>query len=626
MRGIFKYGIVRGLIGMVVGVLAGMLLVSLIRLALGLPFWNPDAGWTVGGIVGTLTFMIGVGAVTDWFRVARGQPIASHPHDNPDWTPLERYLGFSVDHKVIGIQYGVFAVLLFAVAGTFALIFRVELAQPGLQVFTGPGESLSGLTGYNTMFSLHGMVMIASILLGVAAMSNYLVPLMIGAQDMAFPRLNGFSFWITVPSGLLLLASLPLGGVDTGWVAYPPLSALAPLGMVTFYLGVYLFGFSGILGSINVIVTIAKLRAKGMTMFKMPVFVWTALATALIQFGATQLIGLAFSMALLQRIAGMGFFDITKGGDVLLYQHLFWFYSHPVVYVFVLTGLGVISEILPVFSRKPLFGYKWVALSSIGIAAVGFLVWAHHIFTSGMQEYLRVPFMISTLLVAVPTGVKFFSWIGTIWHGKLTFPTPMLFALGGVVIFLLGGLSGPPNALVATDLYLHDTYYIVGHFHSTMFGGYVFPFMAALYYWFPKITGRMYNERLGKTHFWLIFLGFTVQTLGQMAVGLMGMRRRIADYDPLLGIGSEQLAITIAGFVIAFSVAIMIYNLVYSARYGTVAAANPWRSRSPEFQVPSPVPVYNFDQPIEVVGNPYDYGLPGSTYVRPIAVPAPTGD
>jgi cytochrome c oxidase subunit 1 len=202
----------------------------------------------------------------------------------------------------------------------------------------------------------------------------------------------------------------------------------------------------------------------------------------------------------------------------------------------------------------------------------------------------------------------------------------MLFALGGVVIFLLGGLSGPPNALVATDLYLHDTYYIVGHFHSTMFGGYVFPFMAALYYWFPKITGRMYNERLGKTHFWLIFLGFTVQTLGQMAVGLMGMRRRIADYDPLLGIGSEQLAITIAGFVIAFSVAIMIYNLVYSARYGTVAAANPWRSRSPEFQVPSPVPVYNFDQPIEVVGNPYDYGLPGSTYVRPIAVPAPTGD
>jgi cytochrome c oxidase subunit 1 len=637
MKGILKYGLVRGLIAMIIGVLAGMLLVSVIRLILGLPFWNPNAAWTIGGIFGTIAFLIGVGSVTDWYRAATGHEITRHPHDDPDWSPLQRYLGFSVDHKVIGFQYGIFSILLFLIAGSFALIFRLELAQPGLQIFTGPPATLSGLTGYNTMFSLHGMVMIASILLGVAAMTNYLVPLMIGATDMAFPRLNGFSFWITVPSGLLLLASLPLGGLDTGWVGYPPLSSRAPLGMTTFYLGIFLFGFSGILGAINTMVTIAKMRAKGMTPFKMPVFVWTALATAMIQFGATQLIGLAFLMSLLQRIAGMGFFDTLKGGDVLLYQHLFWFYSHPVVYVFVLTGLGVISEILPVFSRKPLFGYKWVALSSVAIAMVGFLVWAHHMFTSGMQEYLRLPFMVSTLLVAVPTGIKFFSWVGTIWGGKLIFPTPMLFALGAVVIFLLGGLSGPPNALVSTDLYLHDTYYIVGHFHSTMFGGYVFPFMAAVYYWFPKVTGKMYSERLGKTHFWLQFLGFSVQTLGQMYVGLLGMRRRIADYDPALGVGNGQIAITSAGFVIALGVAIMVYNLIYSARYGEVAAANPWRSRSPEFQVPSPVPVYNFAEPIEVVGNPYDYGLPGSIYTRPIqaasppvppiaAAPAPAGD
>lgn len=234
--------------------------------------------------------------------------------------------------------------------------------------------------------------------------------------------------------------------------------------------------------------------------------------------------------------------------------------------------------------------------------------------------------MVSTLLVAVPTGVKFFSWVGTIWGGKLIFPTPMLFTLGAVVIFLLGGLSGPPNGLVSTDLYVHDTYYVVGHFHATMFGGYVFPFMAAIYYWFPKVTGRMYNERLGKTHFWLQFLGFVVQTLGQMMVGLLGMRRRIADYDPLLNIGNEQLAITIAAFVIALGVAIMIFNLTYSARYGEKAAANPWRSRSPEFQIPSPVPVYNFDKPIEVVGNPYDYGLADSVYVRAIPSAAPAGD
>ena len=398
------------------------------------------------------------------------------------------------------------------------------------------------------------------------------------------------------------------------------------MGMQMFYLGVFLFGFSSVLGALNMLVTILKMRAKGMTMFKMPVFVWTALATALIQFGAAQLIGLAFLMSMLQRLLGMGFFDPAKGGDVILFQHLFWFYSHPVVYVFVLTGLGVISELLPVFSRKPLFGYRWVAMSSMGIALVGFFVWAHHMFTSGMQEYLRVPFMLSTLLVAVPTGVKFFSWVATIWQGKLIFPTPMLFALGGVFIFLLGGLSGPMAATVATDLYIHDTYFIVGHFHSTMFGGYIFPFMAALYYWFPKVTGRMYNERLGKLHFWLQFGGFFVQTLGQMYVGLMGMRRRIADYDPALGVTGTQLAITIAAFVIALAVGIMLYNMLVSARYGEKAVANPWRSRSPEFMTPSPVPVYNYEQPIEVVGNPYDYGLPGSVYVRPISSPTPAGD
>jgi cytochrome c oxidase subunit 1 len=626
MKDLFKYGLVRGLLAMVIGTLAGMALVSVVRLALGLSIWNPDAAWTVGGILGTIAFMIGVGSLTDWYRAASGKPLGMHTHDNPDWSPLQRYLGFSVDHKVIGVQYGVFGLILFLLAGTFALIFRWELAAPGLQLFTGEVESLAGLTGFNTMFSLHGMVMVAAILLCIAAMMNYLVPLMIGAQDMAFPRLNGFSFWITVPSGLLLLAALPLGGVDTGWVGYPPLSTRAPLGMVTFYLGVYLFGFSGILGAINIIVTILKMRAKGMGMFKMPVFVWASLATALIQFAATQLIGLSFLMGLLQRVMDMGFFDIAKGGDVILYQHLFWFYSHPAVYVFVLPGLGVISEVLPVFARKPLYGYKWVALSSVGIALVGYLVWAHHMFTSGMQEYLRVPFMVSTLLVAVPTGVKFFSWTATLWQGKLIFPTPMLFALGAIMIFLVGGLSGPPNALVSTDLYTHDTYFVVGHFHATLFGGFVFPFMAALYYWFPKLTGRMYNERMGKWHFWLQFVGFSVQTLGQMQVGLLGMRRRVADYDAALGITTGQLAVTIAAFVIALGIALMIYNLIYSASYGEKAAANPWRSRSPEFQLPSPVPVHNFDHPIEVVGNPYDYGLKDSIYVRPISTPAAPGD
>jgi cytochrome c oxidase subunit 1 len=281
-----------------------------------------------------------------------------------------------------------------------------------------------------------------------------------------------------------------------------------------------------------------------------------------------------------------------------------------------LIGLGVISELLPVFTRKPLFGYKWVALSSFGIALVGFLVWAHHMFTSGMESYLRVPFMYSTLLVAVPTGIKFFSWVGTLWGGKLSFETPSLFVLGAISIFLLGGLSGPPNGVVATDLHVQDTYWIVGHFHATMFGGFVFPFFAALYYWFPKFTGRMYNEKLGKLHFFLMLPAFYVQSLGQMQVGLVGMRRRVADYDPSLGIQDTQLWVTVAAFVIGTAVLIGVVNLIYSAARGKVAVANPWRSRSPEFQLTSPPPLHNYaGQEFEVVGEPYDYGLAGSAYV-----------
>jgi cytochrome c oxidase subunit 1 len=421
------------------------------------------------------------------------------------------------------------------------------------------------------------------------------------------------------------LTTLFLGGFDSGWTGYPPLSAnLDKIGFQTFFMGVYFVGISSIAGGINVIVTVFRMRTKGMSLFKMPIFVWAALATALIQFTATQLIGLSFQLVMFQRLFGMNFFNAAEGGNPVLFQHLFWFYSHPAVYVFVLPGLGVISELLPVFARKPLFGYKWIAMSSLGIALVGFFVWAHHMFTSGMASYLRVPFMYSTLLVAVPTGVKFFSWVGTMWRGKMIYPTPMLFVLGAISIFLLGGLSGPPNGTVSTDLYLHDTYWIVGHFHATMFGGYVFPMFAAIYYWFPKFSGRMYNERLGKIHFWLMLPAFYVQSLGQMWVGLAGMRRRIGDYDPDLGIEFGHLLVTVAGFVIGLSVLIFVVNVFVSLRAGKKAADNPWESRSPEFQIPSPVPVHNYDAPFEVIGEPYDYGLPGSIYVN--MEPSSAGD
>ncbi|MBK7456614.1 MAG: cbb3-type cytochrome c oxidase subunit I [Anaerolineales bacterium] len=502
--------------------------------------------------------------------------------------------------------------------GIFALIFRTELAASQLQFLT-VDMKLFGQNGpqlYNTLMSLHGMVMIVSILLGIAGIMNYVVPLLLGAQDMAFPRLNAFSYWIAVPAAVLLIMSLILGGFDTGWTGYPPLSVRAPVGVQMFFLGVFTAGWSSILGALNVIVTVVRMRSKGMTAMRMPILVWASIATSIISLTATQLIGLSFQLVMFQRLLGMGFFDPAKGGNPVLFQHLFWFYSHPAVYVFVLPGLGVISELLPVFARKPLFGYRWIAMSSLGIALVGFLVWAHHMFTSGMNEYLRVPFMYSTLLVAVPTGVKFFSWLATIWKGKLSYETPLLFVIGAIVVFLMGGLTGPPNATVSVDLHLHDTYFIVGHFHDTIFGGFVFPFFAAVYYWFPKATGRRMNETLGKIHFWIMTPSFFVMTLGMMRIGLLGMRRRIADYDPAMGFDSTHLILTITGYLIFISVCVFIYNFFNSIKNGEKAEGNVWNSRSPEWQVPSPMPAHNYDQPFEVVGEPYDYGLPGSKYVE----------
>lgn len=617
---LMRLGLIRGIIGGVIGVLLGMALAMIIRLILGMELWSAAPVSAVAGICGTIGFMFGVGGFTAWLKWARGIEVGDdhyHPQEGiPEW---ERYFGFDLNHKVIGIQYTVTAILLFMLGGTFALIFRTELAQPDMQFLN--------LAQYNTLMGLHGIVMIAAILVGVGGMANYLTPLMIGAQDMAFPHLNAFAFWLNIPGAALVVTSLFTGGFDTGWTAYPPLSLVAPLGMQFFLLGVFIVGLSSIFGSINIITTILMMRAPGMSLFRMPIFVWGVFATAIISLTATQFIGLSFMMILLERLFNMPFFDPSRGGDVLLYQHLFWFYSHPAVYVFVLPGLGIISELLPVFARKPLFGYKWVAISSMAIAIVGFLVWAHHMFTSGMNPGLRTPFMMTTLLVAVPTGVKFFSWLATMWGGKMTFETPMLFVLGAFLVFLLGGLTGPPNALVVTDIQLHDTYWVVAHFHYTMFGGFTFAFMAFTYYWFPKATGRMYSEFWGKIHFLFMVGGFLTLTSAMFRLGLMGMRRRIGDYDPTVGFNNWHLLATIGGYLVAFSVFVWVVNLVLSARRGTVAAANPWRSRGLEWQIPSPAPEHNYETVPQVVGEPYDYGKePAEDYVTFNPSPAPAGD
>jgi cytochrome c oxidase subunit 1 len=603
---LLSLGLVRGLIAGAVGLVAGMAVTMAVRSALGYTPWVAAPVSAVGAIVGTLTLLWGAGAFTDWWSWARGAQAADPPHHEPGGPEWPRYFNFDPNHRIIGVQYTVVAILVMMTGGTLALTFRLELAQPGMQLMT--------LDTYNTLMSAHGWVMIGAILLGVGGMANFLIPMMIGAPDMAFPRINALSFWMAVPGALMIVSSLFTGGFDTGWTGYPPLSVKAPLGMQFILMGVFIIGLSSIIGAMNFLVTIFKMRAPGMTLFRMPIFVWGMLATSIISLIATQFIAMAFLMVLLERLLGMGFFDPTKGGNVTLYQHIFWFYSHPAVYVFVLPGLGVISELLPVFSRKPLFGYKWVALSSMFIALVGFLVWAHHMFAISLGPVLENAFMVTTLLVAVPTGVKFFSWIGTLWGGKLTFETPMLFVLGAFVVFLEGGLTGPPNAFVATDLYLHETYWVVAHFHATMFGGFVFPFFAAIYYWFPKATGRMYSERLGKIHFWCLTLGFLLMSTSMFRIGLLGMRRRIGDYDPALGFGAWQTAATVGGYLIGFGILLFFINMIKSARNGALAPANPWNSRSLEWMLPSPPPDGNFATPPIIVGEPYDYGLPGAIY------------
>jgi len=580
----------------------------LVRLLMGMPAYKAEPASAVGAIVGVVAFLAGVGAFSDWWRWGQGQEAGPPAHPDPGVPHWTRYFNFDCNHKVIGVQYVVTSVIVLMVAGFMAMVIRTELSASEMQYLT-PDT-------YNSTVGLHGIVMIAAMLVGIGGMSNYLVPIMLGAGDMAFPRLNALSYWLVPPAAFLALFSLFTGGFDTGWTGYPPLGVLAPMGAQFFYLGVFFLGFSSILGSLNLIVTILKMRAPGMSMFRMPIFAWTVLAASIIQLIATQFIATAFLMVVAERLLGVGFFNPEKGGNAVLFQHIFWFYSHPVVYVFVLPGFGVISELLPVFARKPLFGYRWVAMSSMAIAFVGFLVWAHHMFTTGLGPMLQIVFMFSTLLVAVPTGVKIFSWLGTIWGGKLSFETPMLFVLGAIVIFLMGGLTGPFLAVVPTDLYLHETYFVVSHFHQTMFGGFVFPFLAAIYYWFPKVTGRQYSERLGKIHFWMMIVGFFIQTGAMYRVGLQGMLRRIADYEPLPGFEDSNLLATVGGFIVGTSMLIFCVNLARSFRAGVPASDNPWRSRSPEWQIASPPPEENFETPPLVTGGPYDYGVPDSVYVH----------
>nr|WP_051036749.1 cytochrome c oxidase subunit I [Calothrix sp. PCC 6303] len=521
-------------------------------------------------------------------------------------TTWKTYFTFSTDHKVIGIQYLVTSFIFLLVGGIFAMIMRGELITPE--------ADLVDRTVYNVMFTMHGTVMLFGWTFpSLVGLANYLVPLMIGARDMAFPRLNAVAFWMVPVAGALLMGSflLPSGPAQTGWWSYPPASLQNPSGLLlngefVWLLAVAVSGVSSIMGAVNFVTTIVKMRAPGMTFFRMPLFVWAVFSAQIIQLFGLPALTAGAVMLLFDLSVGTAFFNPENGGNPVLFQHLFWFYSHPAVYVIILPIFGIFSEIFPVYSRKPLFGYKVVAISSLLIAGVSALVWVHHMYASGTANWMRVVFMISTMCVSVPTGIKVFAWVATIWGGKLRFNTPMLFATGGLVMFVFAGITGIMLSSVPIDIHVNNTYFVVGHFHYVLYGTVTMGMFAAMYHWFPKMTGKMYYEGLGKLHFWLAFIGTNINFLPMHPLGLHGMLRRAASYDP--DFTFWNVVASLGGFLLGMSTLPFILNIISSWANGEKAPDNPWRAIGLEWIVSSPPPVENFEEIPIVISAPYGYG------------------
>jgi len=526
----------------------------------------------------------------------------THDHIHPEPQGFIRKFVFSLDAKVIGIQYMVAAFLFFLISGLLAEVVRTQLLVPN-------GAILSNDT-YNGVYSLHGssMVWMVIIPLMTGAFGNFVMPLQIGARDVAFPWLNLLSFWLFPISAVILFSSFLVGAPDAGWTEYPPISVQGPAGTSLWCIAIFLIGISSTMTGLNFMVTIIKMRAPGMTFTRMPLFVWASLATALLNMVATAALSAATAALFMERQFNVPFYDPTRGGSPLLWQHMFWFYSHPAVYIMILPAFGIVSEVFPTFARKPIFGYKMIAFSSIAIALLGFMVWAHHMFTSGMAPWLQLPFMILTMVIAVPTGIKIFSWLATLWGGKIQFHPAMLFALGFIATFTFGGITGVFLSSVPFDYDAHGTYFIVGHIHYVLFGGSVFGLYSGLYYWWPKITGRMMSNKLGAVHFWLTFVAFNVTFLPMHWLGLMGMPRRVAQYRPEFQFWNDVASA--GSFVLALSTLIVIYNMVHSLWRGKRAPANPWNARTLEWTISSPPPYYNFRTIPAVLKNPYNFGEP----------------
>jgi cytochrome c oxidase subunit 1 len=529
---------------------------------------------------------------------------SSTPGSNPEVNYITEFKGIkswftSLDHKRIGLLYMCSIFFFFLLGGIFALLIRLELFKPGAQ-FLSPDQ-------YNQVMTYHGAIMVFMVIVpGIPAiLGNFFLPLQIGAKDVAFPRLNLASWYIFMAGALIAMSTLFLGKVDTGWTFYTPYSIRTGTAATIMVLAAFVMGMSSILTGLNFIVTTHKLRAPGMTMHRIPLFIWALYSTAILQVLATPVLAITLLLLAVERTFGVGIFDPKLGGDPVLFQHFFWFYSHPAVYIMILPAMGIVSEIIAAFARKTIFGYTAIAYSSLGIAAVSFFVWGHHMFVSGQSEVAGVVFSFLTMLVGVPTAIKMFNWLATLYKGNISFETPMLYALGFLFLFAIGGVTGIMLAVMAVDVHFHDTYFVVAHFHYVMVGGTLMAIMGGMYYWFPKMFGKMYNETLARLTFIFIFIGFNVTFFPQFILGAMGMPRRYFDYIPAYH--SLNAISTMGSWLIAIGFLLGLYVFINGVRKGPKASANPWGAKTLEWQTSSPPPHFNFDVDPTVNAGPYEY-------------------
>ena len=515
--------------------------------------------------------------------------VDAHHHDGPD-SGIKRWL-FTTNHKDIGTLYLWFALIMFFIGGAMAMIIRAELFEPGLQIVDPQF--------FNSMTTMHALIMIFGVVMpAFTGLANWLIPMMVGGTDMALPRLNNWSFWILPFAFSMLLATLfvPGGAPAGGWTLYPPLTLQTGAALPLVIFSIHLMGMSSIMGAINVVATILNMRAPGMTLMKMPLFVWTWMITAYLLIAVMPVLAGGVTMLLTDKFFGTSFFNAAGGGDPVMFQHIFWFFGHPEVYILILPSFGVISSILPTFSRKPLFGYNSMVYATASIAFLSFIVWAHHMFTVGMPLAGQLFFMLSTMLIAIPTGVKIFNWVATMWRGSMTFETPMLFAIGFIVMFTIGGFSGLMLAITPADYQYHDTYFVVAHFHYVLVPGSIFAIMAAVYYWLPKWTGHMYNETLGKWHFWLSTIFVNLTFFPMHFVGLAGMPRRIPDYN--LQFADYNMLASIGAFGFGLAQLLFLYLVFATIRSGKKATSEVWEgAEGLEWTLASPPPYHSFTTP-----------------------------